>query len=306
MMSCVLVTGGTGLIGHHLIPMLLATGLDVVCLVQSGSDTSRLPANVKTYVWNATMRQIDYQAFDGVDSIVHLAGAGIADRRWTRQRRAELVCSRVDTLNLLLDHIQQQNIMVKTLVSASAIGYYGIDTNEARLTEQSPAGDDFAARLVQSWEGAADRAAELGVRVVKLRTGIVLSAAGGALPKFMLPVRFGFGAPLGSGDQYQSWIHIDDICALYRDALVNTNWQGVYNAVAPEVTTNETITRILAKLMRRPLWLPNVPRFVLKILLGELADLVLSSNHIVNKRISIETTFKYKFPSIADALEDLI
>jgi uncharacterized protein (TIGR01777 family) len=302
----VLVTGGTGLIGTHLVPRLLEAGLKVVCLVRADNALHKLPASVKTYRWHLPTKYVDERALDGVDSIIHLAGAGIADSRWTKQRKAELISSRVDTLNMLLDHIRQRKLPIKTLVSASAIGYYGIDTGEMHLTERSSVGHDFAAQLVQAWESAADRATELGIRVVKLRTGIVLSNKGGALPKFMLPIRVGLGAPLASGQQYQSWIHIKDICELYLTALLNEDWQGAYNAVTSDVTTNETITQILSELMRRPIWVPNVPRFALKLILGEMADLVLSSNYVVNERIAKETNFRFKFSIVREAIRDLV
>ncbi len=195
---------------------------------------------------------------------------------------------------------------VKSFLATSAIGYYGGDTGDRPLTEQSEGGSDFLAQVTRAWERAEDRVAALGIRTVKLRVGVVLTMAGGALPKLAQPVRLGAGAPIGSGQQYISWIHLDDLCRLYMQALTDESWRGVYNAVAPQPVTNETLTRAIAKVLNRPMLLPNVPAFAIKLMYGELAIAVTGGNYVLNKRIAEETNFQYQFADLNYALKDLL
>ncbi|AQG80850.1 TIGR01777 family oxidoreductase [Spirosoma montaniterrae] len=300
MAQTVLITGGTGTIGRRLTELLLQDGYQVSYL----SRTLKPIANVTVYQWDVPKGQLNPQAIQTADHIIHLAGAGIADERWTDARKNEILKSRTQSTELLAQALVKNTHSVKSFIASSAIGYYGGDTADRPLTETSPAGNDFLAQVTRAWERSEDLVAALGIRTVKLRTGVVLTMAGGALPKLAQPVRLGAGAPIGSGQQYISWIHLDDLCRLYIEAIKNESWQGVYNAVAPTPVTNETLTRAIAKTLGRPMLLPNIPGFVIKLMFGELAVTVLGGNYVLNKRIAEETNFRYSFGDLDRALEE--
>ncbi len=302
MNETVLVTGGTGSIGQRLTQRLQQAGYQVSLLSRSPHT---LP-NVRVFAWNVDKGEIDSQAVTTADYIIHLAGAGIADERWTDARKQEILESRTRSAELITDVLKSSNHHVKAFVSASAIGYYGGDTDGRPLVETSPAGTDFLAQVTRAWERAADGVAALGIRTVKLRTGVVFTMAGGALPKLVQPIRLGAGVALGSGQQYISWIHIDDLCQMFMQALTDTRWRGAYNAVAPTAVTNADLTKQIASVLDKPLFLPNVPAFALKLLFGELAITVLGSTLVLNKRIQDETDFTYRFANLRYALADLL
>ena len=296
----ILITGGTGLVGKHLTKLLLSKGYKVSFLSRK---KEQIP-NVKVYQWDIEKGQIDADALTNVDYIVHLAGAGIADKRWTDKRKQEIIDSRIKPIQLLNKHLQTHKIKLKAFVSASAIGFYGGDTGETRLDENSNAGNDFLATCTKIWETETKNFTQ-AERTVSLRTGIVLSEAGGALPKLAQPIKLGVGSPLGSGKQWMSWIHIDDMCQLYLQAIEDKKMHGPYNAVAPEPIRNEEMTKTVAEVLKRPLWLPNIPPFAIKLLFGELAITVLGGNYVKNKRVSEEISFSYQFPTLKEALENL-
>jgi uncharacterized protein (TIGR01777 family) len=297
----ILITGGTGLIGKHLTQLLLEKGHKVSLLSRKKEN---IP-DVKVYLWDIEKGLIDDDALKNIDYIIHLAGAGIADKRWTDKRKQEIIDSRIKPIQMLDKHLKEQGNKLKAFISASGIGYYGGDTGETRLDESSPAGDDFLGTCVKIWEAETQKFTQ-AERTVSLRTGIVLSEEGGALPKLAQPIKLGVGSPLGSGKQWMSWIHIDDMCQLYLKAIEDDKMQGAYNAVAPTPARNEEITRVAADVLRRPLWAPNVPAVVMKLLFGELAIAVLGGSYVKNKRISEELSFSYQFPTIKVALEDLL
>lgn len=297
----ILITGGTGLIGKHLTKLLLSKGYKVSLLSRK---KEQIP-NVKVYQWDIEKGQIDAEALTNVDYIVHLAGAGIADKRWTDKRKQEIIDSRIKPIQLLQKQLQAQKIKIKGFISAAGISYYGTDTGGARLDENSPAGNDFLATCAKIWEVEAKKVTQ-AERIVSLRTGVVLSEEGGALPKLLMPIKLGVGSPLASGKQWMSWIHIDDMCELYLHAIEDAKMQGAYNAVAPDPARNEEITKTAAEVLKRPLWLPNIPAFVIKLIFGELAVTVLGGNYVKNKRISEELSFSYKFPTLKGALENLL
>lgn len=301
-MKTVLITGGTGLVGTRLTEMLLAKGYAVAHLSRSAGKNP----HVKTFLWNVEKREIDQNALLEADYLVHLAGAGIADKRWSATRKKEILESRTKSIELIASKLTTPPHHIQALVSASGISYYGMDTGAEWISEQFTEGADFLADVSVAWEAAADAVAALGVRTVKLRTGIVLSNKGGALPQLALPIRWGVGAPLGSGKQYQSWIHIDDLCRLYIKAIEDSTMKGAYNAVAPNPITNTQFTQTVAKCLKRPLWLPNIPAFFMKLLLGEMAAVVLGGNYILNQRITQDTDFQYLFTDSQKALEDLL
>ncbi len=302
MNATVLISGGTGLVGTRLTQLLQEKGYTVTHLSRSVSGDEK----VKTYQWNIEKKEIDPEALIGVDYIIHLAGAGIADKRWTDRRKELILKSRTESTKLLQDSIAKLgNHTIKAFVSASAVGYYGIDTGGAWMNEDSPSGDGFAAEVTRHWEAAVDEINQLNLRVVKIRIGIVLSEKGGALVKIMQPIKLGVGAPLGRGGQYMSWVHLDDLCRLFMFTLEQNGMQGVYNGVAPNPATNHELTKKTADVLNKPLFLPNVPAFVLKLLLGEMAQVVTGGNRVSSKKTE-EAGFEFKHTELRPALGDLL
>ncbi|MBO9639481.1 MAG: TIGR01777 family oxidoreductase [Siphonobacter aquaeclarae] len=304
-MKQVLFTGGTGLVGLRLTEWLLGKGYQVACLTRGSRSESRLHPDVKTYTWDIRKGELDETALEESHYLVHLAGAPVADKRWTPERRKEILESRVGTLDLITDRLTLRGLAFEAVISASGISYYGEDTGDELLTEEHPLGKGFLAEVSRQWEEAVDRIGGLGIRTVKLRTGLVLSREGGALPAFLAPVRWGVGSPLGTGKQYQSWIHLDDLCRMYADAIENP-WSGAYNAVGPQPVTNEELIRTIAQVLRKPFWAPNVPVWALRLLLGERASLVAGGNRVDNQRIRKETGFQYLHTDLRPALEALL
>jgi uncharacterized protein len=301
MAKTVLITGGTGLIGTRLTELLLEKNYRVAYL-----SRSRHPLHdVSVYEWSVAKETVDPRALDSMDYLIHLAGTGIADDRWTPERKKSIIQSRTESIELLAHIMKAQGQRPEAFVSSSAIGYYGADTGSNKNSESTPAGSDFLAEVVVKWEASADSVSQLGVRTVKLRTGVVLSDKGGALTKIAGPARYGFGAPLGSGSQWMSWIHIDDLCRLYIEALENSQWEGTYNAVAPAPVTNATLTTLTCKVLNRPQWLPNVPEFALRMAFGDMADVVLGSCYVINDRLRA-TGFSYQYPDLEAALKNLL
>jgi uncharacterized protein len=297
----ILITGGTGMIGHRLTELLLQKGHKVSYLSRR---KEKLP-NVTVYQWDIQKGFIETGALENADYVVHLAGSGIADKRWTEERKQEIIDSRIQPIELINKYLEEKSIKLKGFISASAIGYYGGDTGDIKIDEDSPAGNDFLAKCTKLWESSTKQI-NAAARIVNIRIGIVLSEKGGALPKLVMPIRYGFGAALGSGKQMMSWIHIDDLCNIFVKAIEDDKMHGAYNAVSPNPVSNQEMTKVAAKTLKRPLWLPNVPAFVLKLIFGEMGIVVTGGNFVVNKRISQETDFKYKFTNIKEALMDLL
>ncbi len=297
----VLITGGTGLIGSRLTELLLEKGYEVAYLSRRQAEGTR----VKAYQWDPEKGYLAEEAIREADCIIHLAGAGVADERWTTRRKKEILESRTRSSRLLYEGLQRTPNRVKTLLSASAIGIYGADRGEELLTENASPGNDFLAEVTKAWEGAVQPVAGLGIRTVLLRIGIVLSDKGGALVKMAQPVRLGAGSPLGSGKQWVSWIHVDDLCRLFLYCLENPDIQGPYNAVAPEPATNEVLTKQIAEVLGKPLFMPNVPAFALKLAVGEMAAAVLGSARVSSQKIT-RAGFTYQFPGLVPALRDLL
>lgn len=301
-MKRVLITGGSGMIGRHLTDRLLQRGYEVSHLGRSKRDSG----SVKTFVWDPKKNILDPEALSGIDAIVHLAGAGVADKRWTERRKQEIHSSRVDTARLLVQRLESlRGHRVTTLVSASGISYYGLgDPKSDAFIESDPPADDFMARVAVAWEREVQAAGRLGIRAAMLRTGVVLSSRGGALEKLALPVRLFIGAPLGTGKQYVNWIHIDDLCSLYIKAIEDNSMTGAYNAVTPGPVTNIEMTKAIASTLRRPLWLPPVPGFVVKLIAGEVGELILKGGKISAGKIQ-NVGFHFRFPVLKSALSDL-
>ncbi len=299
-MAKILITGASGMIGTRLTAFLKERGNQVVFL-----SRSRKNQDANTFLWNIGNGFIEDGAFDGVDTIVHLAGAGIAEKRWTAERKKELLESRVLSTRLLFDTLRKGNHHVKSMISASAIGYYGFHDEDRPLKETDPPGTDFLAGIVKRWEDEVHRLTELGLRVAIMRIGIVLSAEGGAFREIARPIRFHLGAPLGSGNQLVSWIHIDDVCQMFGKAIEDKTMQGVYNVVGPYPVTNRELTRAIAGQMRKRLLLPPVPAPLLKVMFGDMADLVLRGSWVSAEKIQ-QTGYRFKFGTLEEAIRALV
>ncbi len=295
----VLISGGSGLIGIELTKKLIQNGIEVTHLTRAKNSK----AGVKTYVWDWKKKYLEENALDGVTHIVHLAGAGIADKAWTMERKRLIVKSRVLTARLLLEEVKEQNIPLKAFVSASGIGYYGATTSDKIYTETDKRGDDFVAECCVQWENAADQFESI-CRVVKFRTGIVLDKNGGAVEKIADTIKKGIGAPIGTGRQFMPWIHIEDMVEMYYQSIMNESISGEYNAVASQHSNNIEFTEALAKSLGKKLWLPKVPSFVIKLMFGEMAAIVLEGSKVSNRKI-LETGFEFKHNDLEEALKSL-
>ena len=300
MSQTVLITGGTGLIGIRLTELLLEKGYEVCYLSRHKPDNPKIP----TYLWSVKDQYIENDALSNTDHIIHLAGASIAENRWNKKRKKEIYDSRILSSNLLYEKLKTISNKVKAVISASAIGYYG-NTDEQLVTEEAPAANDFLGNLCRDWENAIHQVEELNIRVVILRiAGMALTRKGGGLPKMAQPIKYFIGAPLGSGRQYLSWIHLDDLCKMFIRALENDEIKGIYNAVAPESVTNAQLTKAIAKKLHRPLLLPNIPKFVLKIILGEMGGILTGGSKISSAKIR-EKGFQFQYPKLREALSSI-
>ncbi|RNA62579.1 TIGR01777 family protein [Chryseobacterium nematophagum] len=299
MKEVVLITGASGMIAKS-----LAKKIDHEYTIRF---LTRKKTQPNEYEWDIKNGTIDEAAFDNLSHIIHLAGANISEKRWTEERKKELISSRVDSAKLLLDTLRKKNLKLKSFISASGINYYGTKTTETIYTETDPPGNDFLSKVVILWEKAAGEFQEQNVaeRVVKIRTAVVLSEKDGALKKMILPIQFGLGAPLGNGKQYMPWIHLNDICSVYEFALQNSQMQGAYNATSPQHTTNKNLTQKIADIIHKPLFLPNIPSFILKLIFGELANALLEGSRASSEKIQ-RIGFKFEFPDLEKALKNLL
>ena len=302
----VLITGGTGMVGKKLVQSLTDKGYQVSILTRNVKNQPT-QTGVSYYKWDFENDVFDEKALEDVDAIIHLAGSGVMDKRWNNTYRNEIVKSRTDSISFLLKKLQNKNHNVKTLVSASAIGWYGPDRKDGyAFTEADPADDHFLGKTCALWEQSAEKAVGLGIRVCKLRIGIVLSDKGGALPEFIKPIKMGIAAIFGNGKQMVSWIHVEDLCRMFLFALENETLNGSYNAVAPKPTTNKNLVVTIAKLIKGGFWIPmHVPAFFLKLLLGERSIELLKSTTVSSKKIS-EAGFTFLYPEIGQALKKIL
>ncbi|RSK51440.1 TIGR01777 family oxidoreductase [Hymenobacter rigui] len=294
----VLITGGTGMIGTRLAEMLIDGGYEVALL-------SRTPGSgrFRSFRWDPTAGIIDEAAVPYADFIVNLAGSSVSDGKWTQERKREILSSRLAGTQLVARELAKQNHHVQAFISASAIGIYGDRDDQVVTEETPPAADDFLAEVCQQWEAAAQGVATHDhIRTAIFRIGIVLSPEGGALVPLARTVKMMAGAPLGSGKQYMSWIHLDDLCRLFMQALEQPQWQGTYNAVAPNPVTNQEFTETLAEVLHRPLVLPKVPEFGLKLVMGEMSEIVLASQRVSAEK-TLQQGFRFEFPQLRGALE---
>lgn len=304
-MQTILITGGTGLVGKALSKYLLSKGYKVIVLTRAIPISNCNPA-LQYALWDVKKQTMDLPALKAADYIIHLAGAGVVDKKWTEAYKKEIEESRTQSSKLIVNSLKENPHTVKAIVSSSAIGWYGADKQEGfAFTEQDPADDSFLGRTCQLWEDSIDPAAALGIRVCKLRTGIVLSNDGGALAEFKKPIQLGVAGILGNGKQIVSWIHIEDLCRMFLYAIENQALQGSYNAVAPSPITNKELTLKLARKMRSAFYIPiHVPVFILKIMMGTRSIEVLKSTTVSCSKIKQEG-FTYLYPSIDAALNKL-
>ncbi len=293
----ILITGGSGLVGTRLSEMLIDQGYEVAHLSRDPDKFSKY----KSFRWDIKEQYIDENAIAYADYIIHLAGAGVADEKWTEERKQVILNSRVDSANLLHKCLQKVENHVKGIISASAVGIYG-DSGDQLVSEESIEADDFLAEVCKAWEQSAWQFKNLDLRTVILRLGIVLSKEGGALPQMAKPIKMMAGAPLGSGKQFMSWIHIDDACRLFIRAIEDTQMEGVYNAVAPHPVTNKEFTKELAEAMHKPLVLPKVPEFALNLVLGKKSEVILASQRVSANKV-LQTGFTFEYNYLDEALE---
>jgi uncharacterized protein (TIGR01777 family) len=293
-MKNILITGGSGLIGQKITHLLEEKDYAVAWLSRSSKKR-------KSFVWDINSQTIDPEAMEWADAVIHLAGAGVADQRWTAERKQEILQSRTKSTALLYQAIEKAEAKPTTFISASAVGYYGFNTGTKLVDETSPAGNDFLAQVVIAWENEVKKIESLHLRTVMLRIGIVLDADGGALAEMLKPP---VAAPLGSGDQWMSWIHIDDLARMFVYALEKTTLQGVYNAVGPNPSTNQQVTKEAADAKGKTYLGIGVPGFVLKLVLGEMAAMVLGGNRVSCQKIQ-KAGFQFEYFELSEALKDI-
>ena len=297
----ILISGATGLVGNILIQEALLKGNQIHFLTRNKSKLGSHDG-VTAFYWNPSKNEIDTACFEGVDSIIHLAGATVS-KRWTKKYKEEILSSRIQSTSLLVESLKNKEHQIKTVVSASAIGVYPSSINKIHSEEDVVESDSFIGQVVVKWEREVDRFSKLNLKVSKLRIGLVLSSNGGVLTTLKIPTQFGLGAAFASGKQWQSWIHISDLSRLFITAA-SGHWEGIYNATAPEVVSQTEFMRQLADSINRPFFMPPLPKFLIKLIVGEMSTLVLISHYISSQKVT-DTGFEYEFPSLKTALEDL-
>ncbi len=300
-MKNIVIIGGSGLVGQHLSQKLSGLGYHISIY----GRTQKQESQYSFYTYNYRSNQIETEGLEQANFVINLAGANVGSKRWTKKRKQEIYDSRVKQTGFFFRKIKEFNPNIKAYISASAIGYYGMQISETIHQETDKAGKDFLAEVCRDWEEKADLFQQAGIRTIKFRTGLVLSARGGAIARMRSPAKLGLLSPLGSGKQYMPWIHIEDLCRLFIKAIENTKLHGVYNAVAPEHINNKGFTKHLLQQYKKRMWLPKVPSFVLKTVLGEQAKLLLHGNRVSSGKIQ-KTKFEFKFPEIEPALKNIL
>lgn len=298
----VLISGGSGFIGKHLTNLLIGKGYTVSILSRSLKPNSE---DVFYYKWDVSNGFIEEESVLKADFIIHLAGENIAEKRWTATQKEAIIQSREQSIRLIHDVLKKHDKKLDAFVSASGIGIYGAFNSEKICTENTPPANDFLGITCQKWEAAADTIESLGIRTVKIRTGLVLGKDDGFLKKLVPIFKFRLGSALGSGKQYMPWIHVDDLCAIYLEALNNTKMSGSYNAAVNDDTTNTVFSKALAKIYGYSIWLPNVPGFLIKLALGEMAQIVLTGQRASSDKIE-STGFKFQFSKLEQAFKDCL
>lgn len=298
----VLLSGGSGFVGKHVTNLLVENGFSVSILSRSERQNTEA---ISYYIWDVSKQYIDEEAVLNADYIIHLAGENIAGARWTSKRKEDIVDSRVQSINLIYTILKKNNKKLDAFISASGVGIYGAINGNEICTENTLPENDFLGMTCQKWEAAAAVIASLGIRTVKIRTGLVLGKGDGFLNKLTPIFKWRLGSALGSGNQYMPWIHIDDLCVIYLNSLNNIRMNGSYNAAVEDATTNTIFSKILAKIYGYSIWLPNVPDFLIKLGMGEMAAIVLTGRRVSADKIK-KTGFEFQFTSLEKALRDCL
>jgi uncharacterized protein (TIGR01777 family) len=295
----VLITGGSGFVGRNLTNLLINNGYSVSILSRNKRNNA---TDVYYYVWDVSSQTIEEDAILKADYIIHLAGENIAEKRWSTKRKAAILSSRIESVQLIYSVLKKSNKKLDAFVSASAIGIYGAVNGEEICTEDTPLANDFLGITCQKWEAAADTIESLGIRTVKIRTGLVLGKNDGFLNKLTPIFKMKLGSALGSGKQYMPWVHVDDLCRIYLEAIRNTSMSGAYNAAINDGTTNTIFSKTLANVYGYSIWLPNVPAFLIKIALGEMSKLVLTGRRASAGKLK-KLGFQFHFKNLQETLK---
>lgn len=298
----ILITGATGLIGNEIVSLLLQNGVSVHYLTTSKKKIENQP-NYKGFFWNPEQGIIDENCLMGVDAIIHLAGASIS-KRWTKAYKQEIIESRIFSSNVLFKALKENPNQVQQIVSASGTAIYPNSSTVIYSENSTDIDDNFLGNVVVKWEESIDKFQLLNIKVCKLRTGIVFSNKGGALVEMLKPIKLGFGSSFGDGKQMQSWIHLHDLATMYFFAVTNS-WEGIFNAVAPYPITNEALTKTIASILNKPLFMPNIPEFAMSLLLGEMHELLFTNKNLSAQKV-IATGFAFQYPTAEKALENIL
>lgn len=298
----ILITGATGLVGKELIALLLEKGNEIHYLTTSKSKIESKP-HYQGFYWNPEQSFINENCLMGVDAIIHLAGATVS-KRWTTNYKQEIIESRTLSSNLLYTCLKNHPNQVKQIVSASAIGIYPDSLTQIYTEDNKSVDDSFLGQVVVKWEESVDVFSRLNIKVCKLRTGLVLAKKGGALTEMLKPIKMGLGSPFGSGKQVQSWIHVEDLAKMYLFAIQN-QWEGTFNAVAPNPVTNAELTKAIAKTINKPLFMPNIPKFAMKLVLGEMHQLLFSSQNVSADKAE-KNGFQFRYRDLTKTLDNLL
>lgn len=298
----ILITGGTGFIGKKITNLLIKSGYSVSVLSRNNIKNT---SSISYFTWNVENHFIDEKAVLNADYIIHLAGENIADKRWSPKRKTEIINSREQSIQLIYDVLKKNDKKLNAFISASGIGIYGALNGDTICSENTPPANDFLGTTCQKWEAAADTIESLNIRTVKIRTGLVLGKNEGFLQKMIPVFKYGLGSALGSGNQYMPWIHIDDLCGIYLEAIQNETMNGPYNAAINDNTTNTIFSKTLAKIYGYSIWLPHVPDFILKIVLGEMSNIITKGRRVYSDKIE-KTGFQFKFKDLEAALRNCL
>jgi uncharacterized protein (TIGR01777 family) len=294
----VLVTGGTGFVGKELTKALINVGYTVSILSRTKIKNT---VSVFYYTWDIEKQTIEKDAVLNADYIIHLAGANIAEKPWTNKRKEQIISSRERSTQLIYSVLKKSNKKIDAFISASAVGIYGAVNGQEICTENTAFGDDFLGLTCKKWEAAADQFEKLGIRTVKVRTGLVLGENDGFLNKLTPIFKWRLGSALGSGKQYMPWIHVEDLCEIYLEAIKNLNMEGPYNAAINDNTDNAGFSKTLANVYGYKIWLPNVPGFLIKMVLGEMSKIVLTGRRVSSDKLE-ELGFHFKHSDLRETL----
>ncbi|MFV5702636.1 TIGR01777 family oxidoreductase [Flavobacterium sp. XS2P12] len=298
----ILISGGSGFIGKHLTDLLIEKGFSVSILSRSDKKNT---TDISYFKWDVSNQTIDEAAVLNADYIIHLAGENIAEKRWTAKRKLAIIDSREKSTQLIYSVLKKNNKKLDAFISASAVGIYGAVNGEEICTEEIPLAHDFLGATCQKWENAIDFIENLHIRTVKIRTGLVLGKNDGFLKKLIPIFKYRLGSVLGSGKQYMPWIHVDDLCNVYLEAVVNDEMNGPYNAAINDNTNNAIFSKTLARVFGYSIWLPNVPEFVLKFVMGEMSKIVLTGRRVSSEKLE-KLGFQFKYKNLEEVLRNCL